>query len=217
MLTCWDEQPCNRPTFTTLRSKFDTMLLADKNEEYIDLHIDNNRSYYQEFFQVEKNGSACGGSDISVSVTEKPRAQTSKKESMKQKRTEDTGDRLMYKSLHGASSAEQVNTKKGQHYEQGRLLATSIENRDSDNRAYVNTGRPVSMYLSTDRNERGNPYVDEPSSMVASALTLPNTSRLGAATDWSSEGAIELRNFDSSDQPKQKCPEIQVSFAGDCD
>ena len=46
MLKCWDEQPHNRPTFKELRSKFDAMLLADKKDEYIDLRIDQTKSYY---------------------------------------------------------------------------------------------------------------------------------------------------------------------------
>ena len=47
MLMCWNELPQKRPTFTELRAKFDAMLLADKNEHYIDLRIDQNKLYYQ--------------------------------------------------------------------------------------------------------------------------------------------------------------------------
>ena len=48
MLICWNEQPKERPTFKELRAKFDTMLLAEKNDTYIALCIDENKSYYQE-------------------------------------------------------------------------------------------------------------------------------------------------------------------------
>ena len=48
MLICWNEQPKERPTFKELRAKFDTMLLAEKNDMYIALCIDENKSYYQE-------------------------------------------------------------------------------------------------------------------------------------------------------------------------
>ena len=48
MLMCWNEQPKERPTFKELRTKFDTMLLAEKNDMYIALCIDENKSYYQE-------------------------------------------------------------------------------------------------------------------------------------------------------------------------
>ena len=48
MLICWNEQPKERPTFKELRAKFDTMLLAEKNDTYIALCIDESKSYYQE-------------------------------------------------------------------------------------------------------------------------------------------------------------------------
>ena len=48
MLICWNEQPKERPTFQELRAKFDTMLLTEKNDTYIALCIDENKSYYQE-------------------------------------------------------------------------------------------------------------------------------------------------------------------------
>ena len=48
MLICWNEQPKKRPTFKELRAKFDSMLLAEKNDTYIALCIDENKSYYQE-------------------------------------------------------------------------------------------------------------------------------------------------------------------------
>ena len=48
MLICWNEHPKERPTFKELRAKFDTMLLAEKNDTYIALCIDENKSYYQE-------------------------------------------------------------------------------------------------------------------------------------------------------------------------
>ena len=48
MLICWNKHPKERPTFKELRAKFDTMLLAEKNDTYIVLCIDENKSYYQE-------------------------------------------------------------------------------------------------------------------------------------------------------------------------
>ena len=47
MLMCWNEEPQKRPKFTELRAKFDAMLLAEKNEAYIDLHIDSDQPYYR--------------------------------------------------------------------------------------------------------------------------------------------------------------------------
>ena len=48
MLICWNKQPKERPTFKELRAKFDAMLLAEKNNTYIALCIDENKSYYQD-------------------------------------------------------------------------------------------------------------------------------------------------------------------------
>ena len=48
MLICWNEHPKERPTFKELRAKFDTMLLAEKNDTYIALCVDESKSYYQE-------------------------------------------------------------------------------------------------------------------------------------------------------------------------
>ena len=50
MLMCWNEQAQERPSFSDLRSKFEAMLLEDKNDEYIDFHrIDQSKLYYQQF------------------------------------------------------------------------------------------------------------------------------------------------------------------------
>lgn len=54
MLKCWNEQPQKRPSFTELRSKFDVMLVANKKNEYIDLRIDQNKLYYQQFSPGKK-------------------------------------------------------------------------------------------------------------------------------------------------------------------
>ena len=47
MRMCWVEDPWKRPTFSDLRSKFDAMLLAERNNEYIDLRINNDKPYYR--------------------------------------------------------------------------------------------------------------------------------------------------------------------------
>ena len=47
MRMCWVEDPWKRPTFLDLRSKFDAMLLAERNNEYIDLRINNDEPYYR--------------------------------------------------------------------------------------------------------------------------------------------------------------------------
>ena len=47
MLQCWLEDPSKRPTFAQLRARFDSMLLAEKKDTYIDLQIDASKPYYQ--------------------------------------------------------------------------------------------------------------------------------------------------------------------------
>ena len=46
MLECWQEEPGKRPTFSKLRARFDSMLLAEKKDTYIDLQIDASKPYY---------------------------------------------------------------------------------------------------------------------------------------------------------------------------
>ena len=46
MLECWHEDPHDRPTFNELRSKFGALLLAGKDDLYIDLEVDERKDYY---------------------------------------------------------------------------------------------------------------------------------------------------------------------------
>ena len=46
ILECWQEDPGKRPTFSGLRARFDSMLLAEKKDTYIDLQIDVSKPYY---------------------------------------------------------------------------------------------------------------------------------------------------------------------------
>ena len=46
MLECWQEDPGKRPSFSRLRGRFDSMLLAEKKDTYIDLQIDASKPYY---------------------------------------------------------------------------------------------------------------------------------------------------------------------------
>ena len=46
MLECWHEEPSKRPSFAELRSRFDSMLMAEKTDTYIDLQIDASKPYY---------------------------------------------------------------------------------------------------------------------------------------------------------------------------
>ncbi len=46
MLECWNENSEDRPTFTELKEKFETLLLAGKEGFYIDLQVDEMKPYY---------------------------------------------------------------------------------------------------------------------------------------------------------------------------
>ena len=62
MLVCWNEQPKERPTFKELRAKFDAMLLAEQNDTYIALCIDESKMYYQNLTPVtttDKISASC--------------------------------------------------------------------------------------------------------------------------------------------------------------
>lgn len=47
MLECWQEDAGKRPTFSQLKAQFESMLLAENKETYIDLQIDTSKPYYQ--------------------------------------------------------------------------------------------------------------------------------------------------------------------------
>lgn len=212
MLMCWNELPQKRPTFTELRAKFDAMLLADKNEHYIDLRIDQNKSYYQLVTKPSTediaNGSVHSSSHVNghCSLSEK---EFSHSISPKTSFLSPTG----LKSQR-SSSADQVFFKQCIDSEQG------VEGNESD-QTYRNTGRPVSMYLSREeKRERENPYVDDPSStMAANVLSVPNTD--GWPTPWRSDGAIntnqmeniELQIREPTNFGNQIGPEITISFS----
>ena len=55
MLECWQEEPGKRPTFPNLRARFDSMLLAEKKETYIDLQIDASKPYYNPDLSTESD------------------------------------------------------------------------------------------------------------------------------------------------------------------
>ena len=201
MLKCWDEQPHNRPTFSELRSTFDAMLLADKKDEYIDLHIDHRQVYYQQMLPLFKTNGDSGsfksfntdGQDICADE-----------------------DKASKPSIHFNNSPMQrmKNNKSSRQYlNSDQCIAASNES----DRTYQNTGRPVSMYLPCDKKERENPYVDEPSHMCPTSLTLPNTN--GWPTQWSSDGAIEMNQFSRSSTDRRKeenqVPEIHICFPKD--
>ena len=61
MLECWQEDPHERPSFGGLRTKFSSLLLAGKDDMYIDLRVDDQKAYYnaddEERTQLERRDS----------------------------------------------------------------------------------------------------------------------------------------------------------------
>ncbi len=47
MLSCWQEKPNQRPSFQTLKIKFNNILASKGEDAYVDLCIDPNKSYYK--------------------------------------------------------------------------------------------------------------------------------------------------------------------------
>ena len=201
MLICWDEQPQKRPTFSKLRSKFDAMLLANREEDYIDLHIDHKQPYYQQFFGLTKRVSHSGSSAASFSEDHGGAdCVDKKKESISQ------GDFVneMYLSANGTG-----NKSRQLHFRNSDQCLSSANRDSTDNnsssRTYQNAGRPVSMYISHDKNDNQNPYVDEPSSLTPTSLALPHS--IEWLPQWSTEGAMEMNQFG--------CPAEQVNSEHD--
>ena len=223
MLMCWNESPLKRPTFTELRAKFDAMLLADKNEDYIDLRIDQNKLYYQLITTTPTGDSADDSVQSSSDHDVHGLCSLSEKELLPNKSPKASFLSPTGLKSHRSSSADQVFSKQCFDSERGYATTGGLEGSERD-QAYRNTGRPVSMYISRDeeKREHQNPYVDDPSSiMAATALSVPNTD--GWPTLWRSDGAIntnqmdniELQTREPTNFGKQIGPEITISFTQD--
>lgn len=223
MLKCWDEQPHNRPTFKDLRSKFDAMLLADKKDEYIDLRIDQSKSYYQNLHPPPpsspppaaalsaNNEKVKGGSNTSLSTHAKSAAVKANGKGCLS--TPATNGDLRHSPSPGASAIDRVSSKECLVSER-QARAASAERIGSSNRTYENAGRPVSMYLSRDEKKHQNPYVDEPSKIAAGVLTLPNTNgwpeHLGGSEEVMMVELSSIENVRQWNGEQSQCPEIQI-------
>lgn len=221
MLMCWNEQPFKRPTFTELRSRFDSMLLADKNGDYIDLRIDQSKLYYQLVGASSSMVGAASHDDLklkkqSSDTTLKSHSSQNEMEQRARSKSPATVDAAVpgLKSS-CASCIDQASASHSQSRPQFLTLGRGATTAGGSSgmflgpgglqagrdRTYENAGRPVSMYLSGDQDRRerqNNPYVDEPSRMaLATSLILTNGDLNGHVPgQWRSDGAIEMNQMD---------------------
>lgn len=84
MLECWQEDPHERPSFGDLRTKFGSLLLAGKDDMYIDLRVDDQKAYYnaddEERAQLERRDSVVSsGSEDSYRGKEKDKDEEEEK------------------------------------------------------------------------------------------------------------------------------------------
>lgn len=244
MLMCWNEQPLRRPTFTELRSKFDAMLLADKNEDYIDLRIDQSKLYYQLMTTTSHVNGGSSRSDLKMRSSSDVTLMSHGSQNGNTEGVQSKSPSIFIEETSGgmksscASCIDQVGThqsrpqfltldrgRDARHRKNGEMF---VPGRD---RTYENAGRPVSMYQSSNM-ERGkrqnNPYVDEPSvSRITGASRMLSDSNLkGHPTkaQWRSDGAIEMSPMDGYVEMKGKDkvqngqpsgPEIKISSSED--
>ena len=67
ILECWNSDPSVRPTFTSLRAKFDSLISAQKDHNpYIDLEIDSQKPYYNPLLAADDEDD---GNDTSSGIS----------------------------------------------------------------------------------------------------------------------------------------------------
>ena len=75
MLECWLEDPKDRPTFSQLRSKFSTLLLANIDNPYMVLEVDDAKAYYnvtEEELSEQRESVSSEDSDSSLKMKKGP-------------------------------------------------------------------------------------------------------------------------------------------------
>lgn len=75
MLECWQEHPGDRPTFSQLRTKFSTLLLANVDDPYMVLEVDDAKAYYnvtEEETSEQRESVSSNDSDSSLKKKKGP-------------------------------------------------------------------------------------------------------------------------------------------------
>ena len=75
MLECWHEDPKDRPTFSQLRSKFSTLILANVDNPYMILEVDDAKAYYnitEEESSEQRESASSEDSDSSLKKKKGP-------------------------------------------------------------------------------------------------------------------------------------------------
>ena len=75
MLECWQEYPNDRPTFSQLRTKFSTLLLANVDDPYMVLEVDDAKAYYtvpEEETSEQRESVSSNDSDSSIKKKKGP-------------------------------------------------------------------------------------------------------------------------------------------------
>ena len=215
---CWNEDPQKRPSFSELRAKFDAMLLAERNDEYIDLRISDDKPYYMLDTSATlaaanrlhpSPGFAAGEHGILLS-------QLASKECSPQP--------LL--TPHLSPSCKSHTSSASVHFSPTMKpcltpccsigkLSTDAEGRGNWERDIDRThdnARPSSLLLprERERREKQDRYVDEPSRVAATSLSLLDSN--WSHTFAGSDGAIECTGKGNTvENCKQlACPEIKV-------
>ena len=198
MLMCWNEDPRTRPSFAELRAKFDAMLLADRNDEYIDLRIDNEKLYYM--LDTSSTEAAAANSLRTSPVPSILLSQFASKEcSPKPLPTPDFSPSRKSSSssiqFHPSMKTAQLLPSAHLSSSQSSTKFNTAERKGRSRREQAHdNGRPASLLLLSEQ-EKQDRYVDEPSRMALASLAVPGTngrcrSRVG------SDGAIEMNHLE---------------------
>ena len=241
MIMCWVEDPWKRPTFSDLRAKFDAMLLAERNNEYIDLRINSDKPYYRldtaatlqttaasssvpqpsSHANVNRQGSFLLSQFATKEPSPKP-LPTPELSPSRKSQTSGTSEPVQFSPGRkpGMSLATSSHSVGAHSYSGGGEQQASADSERRRNHTPHENGRPSSLLLPQERERREkqkqNSYVDEPSrAAAATTLALPNSN--GVHTRIESDGAIEMNHLGRSTNSvsRGECPEIQITVVGE--